>query len=111
VRRGWIATHPKIDFEKKKVFLVDANVFQGSSGSPVFARIDDKVKLLGIVSESYVSRQPQLITDFPGTAQIEFSENVGLAVVIKSCVLPEIFEAVKKERSRRLQLEGSDQSA
>ena len=35
VRRGVTATDFKIDYEGKKVFLIDASIFKGSSGSPV----------------------------------------------------------------------------
>ena len=35
-RRGITATPPQIDYDGKPVFLVDASVFPGSSGSPVF---------------------------------------------------------------------------
>ena len=36
VRKGITATHPNIDYEGSPVFLIDASVFPGSSGSPVF---------------------------------------------------------------------------
>ena len=36
VRKGITATHPHIDYEGRPVFLIDASVFPGSSGSPVF---------------------------------------------------------------------------
>ena len=36
LRRGTTATHYAIDFENEKKFLIDASVFGGSSGSPVF---------------------------------------------------------------------------
>lgn len=35
-RMGITATHPTIDYEGKPQFLIDASVFPGSSGSPVF---------------------------------------------------------------------------
>ena len=35
-RRGITATPPSIDYENRPVFLIDASVFPGSSGSPVF---------------------------------------------------------------------------
>lgn len=37
VRRGVTATPLQIDYEGKPTFLIDASVFPGSSGSPVFA--------------------------------------------------------------------------
>jgi hypothetical protein len=62
-RRGITATHPNIDYEDRKEFLIDAACFPGSSGSPVFlysegTRHDRKgnmrmegvrVKLLGLL--------------------------------------------------------------
>jgi hypothetical protein len=36
LRRGITATHPNIDYEGRKEFLIDAACFPGSSGSPVF---------------------------------------------------------------------------
>lgn len=36
VRRGVTATHPNLDYETRKEFMIDAACFPGSSGSPVF---------------------------------------------------------------------------
>lgn len=36
IRRGVTATHPNIDYEGRKEFMIDAACFPGSSGSPVF---------------------------------------------------------------------------
>ena len=36
LRRGVTATHPNINYEGKREFLIDAACFPGSSGSPVF---------------------------------------------------------------------------
>jgi hypothetical protein len=35
-RKGITATHPALDYQGKKKFLIDAACFPGSSGSPVF---------------------------------------------------------------------------
>jgi hypothetical protein len=62
-RRGITATHPNIDYEGRKEFLIDAACFPGSSGSPVFLYSDGashdrkgnimmggvRVKLLGLL--------------------------------------------------------------
>lgn len=64
-RRGITATHPAIDFEGKKEFMIDVACFPGSSGSPVFKYIpaglrkiendgfaitaNETVKLMGIL--------------------------------------------------------------
>ncbi len=38
IRTGTAATPPAIDYDGKPIFLIDASVFPGSSGSPVFIR-------------------------------------------------------------------------
>lgn len=50
-RSGFIASIPRVDFQGKKQLLIDAQVFPGSSGSPVFIQIGRAYKLLGIISE------------------------------------------------------------
>ncbi|ETA66613.1 hypothetical protein MettiDRAFT_0010 [Methanolobus tindarius DSM 2278] len=61
VRRGITATHPRLNYEGKSEFLIDAACFPGSSGSPVFLLnigsysgesgiiIGTRIKLLGIL--------------------------------------------------------------
>lgn len=36
LRRGVTATHPKLDYNNKKEFMIDMACFPGSSGSPIF---------------------------------------------------------------------------
>jgi hypothetical protein len=65
-RKGITASPITVDFEGDKKFLIDASVFPGSSGSPVFLfnngaynpksggiTMGTRLKFLGIVSESY----------------------------------------------------------
>lgn len=58
-RRGYVATAPDRDFNGDPVFLIDASVFPGSSGSPVFTVGDNTIggtpalKFLGIVAAVY----------------------------------------------------------
>jgi hypothetical protein len=54
LRRGYIASIPKIDFNSKKQFVIDAQVFPGSSGSPVFASLGGNFKLIGVVAETMI---------------------------------------------------------
>ncbi|MDD5569015.1 MAG: serine protease [Candidatus Pacebacteria bacterium] len=51
MRMGSIASIPSIDFNGLRQILLDAQIFPGSSGSPVFVPINGKYKLLGIVSD------------------------------------------------------------
>ncbi len=51
LRTGSISSIPEINFNDKPQILVDAQVFPGSSGSPVFAPVKGKYKLIGIISD------------------------------------------------------------
>lgn len=50
MRSGTIASIPAIDFNGEPSILLDAQVFPGSSGSPVFSLVKGKYQLLGIIS-------------------------------------------------------------
>lgn len=55
VRTGSIATLPFIKYDNKPVFLIDASVFPGSSGSPVFLKDDnDYNTFLGVLSAGFI---------------------------------------------------------
>ncbi len=47
LRRGTTATPLELDFEGRKQFLIDAAVYPGSSGSPVFVVRDDPLRARG----------------------------------------------------------------
>lgn len=51
MRSGTIASLPSVDFNGNRQILLDAQIFPGSSGSPVFVLLNDKYFLLGVVSE------------------------------------------------------------
>ena len=53
LRTGTIASIPSVDFNGKSQILIDAQVFPGSSGSPVFVPVNGHYKLLGIISEAF----------------------------------------------------------
>jgi hypothetical protein len=72
-RQGVTATPPVLDYEGKPMFLVDASVFPGSSGSPVLLaqsggfsvrggnfHVGDRVMLLGLVAAIYQRNLPVL---------------------------------------------------
>ena len=62
IRRGCTATHPNMNYEGRREFMIDAACFPGSSGSPVFLfnigsyavrdggiAIGSRIKLLGVL--------------------------------------------------------------
>ncbi len=72
VRRGTLASMPNIDFRGQGLVVIDAQVFPGSSGSPVFAAWDGKYRLIGVVSATKEGITP---SGFPAV--------LGLGIVIK----------------------------
>jgi hypothetical protein len=72
-RRGMTASPPNMDFNGQPVFLIDASVFPGSSGSPVLIlqtgsyagrsgsiNLGERIVFLGVVAAVYQRRVPVL---------------------------------------------------
>lgn len=99
LRRGYIASYPKVDFNSRKLFVIDAQVFQGSSGSPVFAPIGGQYKLIGIVTETMIKHgKLQAIPTLH--ANVGVQQILGLGLVIKATALKELIElAVDKVKA------------
>jgi hypothetical protein len=90
LRRGYISSIPKIDFNAKKQFVIDAQVFLGSSGSPVFAQLNNEFKLIGIVTETMIKHgQLQAI---PTLTSLGVQQTLGLGIVIKATLLKELID-------------------
>lgn len=102
VRKGITATPYVVDYDGQAEFLIDASVFPGSSGSPVFL-IDRhkqesdptmRVLLLGILSSGFVRSTTQEVTRIQiptcETSVVTISEMLDLGVVIKSTKLAEL---------------------
>lgn len=89
-RRGAIARIRDLFEGKATEFLVDATVFPGNSGGPVFIHPEpvsivgtkpiNRAALIGIV-KSYVPYQDVAVSQQTGVARIAFQENSGLAAV------------------------------
>jgi len=93
LRRGYIASMPSVDFDGKAQFIVDAQVFPGSSGSAVFVEYGGQFRLVGVITATMVKNEqlkpislslPTALTDF-GVQQ-----TIGLGIVIKSEALREL---------------------
>lgn len=76
VRQGFVATPAELDFDGKPVFLIDASVFPGSSGSPVFSYEHSwdgnivTVKLLGLISAVFTQRTDGEIEWIPAPTNV-----------------------------------------
>ena len=115
VRRGITATPISIDFERKPTFLIDASIFPGSSGSPVFLCnigsyspkgkglvVGSRIFFLGIVASVFIRKDLNTIEliDIP-TGKIPVvatAQMVDLGIVYKSIVIKELIEEFLKTR-------------
>jgi hypothetical protein len=123
-KKGIAATHPKIDYEGRPQFLIDAAIYPGSSGSPVFlykysdvmvgADLDlgkDKPRLAGILSSGFMHSETGELKSIPiptvkknKVFEVSFPNNLG--VVIKHTELegfiPTINEKIKQYQNAQL---------
>lgn len=118
IRKGVTATHPGLDYNGKKEFMIDAACFPGSSGSPVFLYnpsnyIDKKgninmgslrIKLLGILyaGPQHTATGEIKVINVPTAQQpiaiSRIPNNLGL--IIKSFVLDD-FETILEQKCKR----------
>ncbi len=95
LRGGRIASLPKIDFEKKPFFLIDAQVFGGSSGSPVFTILNKKYRFIGVVCATMIKQQELQITEALAASVV--NQIIGIGLVLKAAHVKELLSyAVNK---------------
>ena len=114
-RRGTTATPIGVDFQGKKQFLVDASVFPGSSGSPVFlfnkgmftdrkgnATIGTRLSFLGIIAAVFFREDlNRIVLESETTAGRPVAlarEMIDLGVVFKAQTVIEAVEALLRKR-------------
>ena len=91
VRRGSLASMPNIDFNGRGELVIDAQVFPGSSGSPVFVSSEGKYRLLGVISRT-------MLRDTPNKASGQSTNQIlGLGIVIKQRHILELIDYTKSE--------------
>ncbi len=118
VRRGTTATPITVDFLGQRQFLIDASVFPGSSGSPVFLYntgmyaqkgggtvVGGRLHFLGIVSSVYFRREEGSIELRPvptvDSAVSVTREMIDLGLVIKAQPILETVQQMIERYSRR----------
>lgn len=104
IRRGTTATPLQIDYEGEPKFLIDASVFSGSSGSPVFVQ-NKKVGglpeflLVGVIAAVYQVRSKSEIIQTPIPTSVNYlaevinTQMIDLGIVFKSRTIIETIEA------------------
>ena len=100
IRKGWIASMPNVDFNGKGQIVIDAQIFQGSSGSPVFVHWDGNYSLLGVVSQTMI-RHSQLQTLPVNMPLVGVEQMLGLGIVIKQRHVRELIDCAIEEFIRR----------
>jgi hypothetical protein len=109
VRRGYTASSPNLDYDGKPVFLIDASVFPGSSGSPVFTVGDNLIggtpalKLLGLIAAVYTQDVDGSLEWRPVPTQTMpvpvIGQMIDIGVVFKvRCIREAITEFWRKQR-------------
>jgi S1-C subfamily serine protease len=107
LRRGTTATPMALDFEGRAEFLIDAAVYPGSSGSPVFVYQPDKLHPLqrpekrflfaGVVAAVFFRQEANHLVPAPVPANnrgmVLGSEMIDLGLVIKSQAVVEVINA------------------
>lgn len=115
VRKGITATPVSVDFEGKPAFIIDASIFPGSSGSPVFLCnigsyspkgkglvVGSRVFFLGVVASVFIRKDLNTIEliDIP-TGKVPIvatTQMIDLGIVYKSIVIKELIEEFLKTR-------------
>lgn len=110
VRRGTTATHLQIDYEGKPLFLIDAAVFPGSSGSPVLIAntggyaskngftVGTRVLFLGIISSVAIREEQGQIAFIPSPVSqvpiVKTQQMIDLGIVFKASTILETIKAL-----------------
>lgn len=90
LRSGKIASLPQINFENESKILIDAQVFGGSSGSPVFSVCKGQYKFIGVVCSTMIKNQQIEMPDKNSFAS--FDQTIGIGLVIKSDRVKELLD-------------------
>lgn len=114
-RRGTTASPIEVDFEGSPKFLIDASVFGGSSGSPVFIlnqgayamkeggiSLGSRFHFVGVVAAVYFRTQMNQLVSVPIPTQVQQlaqqEEMIDLGIVFKARTVVETIEAYLQAR-------------
>jgi len=100
LRKGYLATLPSVNFNGLKQIIIDAQVYPGSSGSPVFVVLDGKYKLLGVVTETMVKNAE--VKAIPAEFSYGVQQTIGLGIVLKTELVTELLQVAKKGLSDKI---------
>jgi hypothetical protein len=111
-RRGMTATPIVIPYRGLPAFLVDAAVFPGSSGSPVFlfdrgmyatrggaTAIGQRLVLLGVLAAVHTRSVEGRVRELPTAIGVEFDQPVGLGIVFRAEAIDAAIEPLLERAS------------
>lgn len=112
IRRGITASSCEVDFNGLKRFIVDAHVYPGSSGSPVFIKeqnfkngnltLGERYYLVGVISKVFHRNEKgALIQEVAPTSSSEdllFKQMIGLGVCEKSSQILELIDLINQKK-------------
>lgn len=112
IRKGINATPIIFDYNDLPVFLIDASVYPGSSGSPVFLCdsggyglknklfFGHRTLFLGILSRTFKNTEGKFLVniDFKGIESIIEKTHLDLGIVIKPYIIIELIKRYLKEK-------------
>lgn len=118
IRKGITATPFNFDYEGKKQFLIDASVFPGSSGSPVFLynagairkgndiEFVKRLSFLGIVSAGWLEKKENPIKMFSFRKKknlvSSYEQMIDIGIVFKAETINETIELLLEKRENIL---------
>jgi hypothetical protein len=117
MRVGATATPIVLDYNGLPAFLIDASVFPGSSGSPVFLRdrgiyrkrdgsieLASRFSLLGIVAAVYSRERYAELQELPARMGLTVGDLLDLGIVYKASAIIECVDAaLARDGMRRIQ--------
>lgn len=102
LRKGYLATLPTVDFNGLKQVLIDAQVFPGSSGSPVFVVVEGRYRLLGVVTQTMIKNEE--LKAIPAEHSYVVQQTIGLGIVLKTELVTELIEAARNGLSEKVEV-------
>lgn len=99
LRKGSLATLPSVDFNGLKQVLIDAQVFPGSSGSPVFVIVGGRYRLLGVVTQTMIKNEE--LKAIPADYSYVVQQILGLGIALKTELVLELLQVARDGLSDR----------
>lgn len=120
MRSATIASPPSLDFNGLSAFVIDGQVFPGSSGSPVIINVareqwksakipQDNIPswlILGIVSKTMIRNNQLEIQDSKLVKNAHVAEVLGLGIIFKSTAIKEVLDIANEKFEKGIVSDG-----